>query len=114
MVREMARVARPGAIVAGLNEGTKGLRASGENPEQESEKALGINEHVHSIWAYVYSFTRAGLFIRRLERADGWPPMPYGRMLATIPKVGLTLGTLSHLSAAAYSGVSIYARKRGT
>jgi SAM-dependent methyltransferase/uncharacterized protein YbaR (Trm112 family) len=113
MVKEMARVARPGAIVAGLNEGTKGLRASGDNPDQESEKALGINEHVHSVWAYLYSFSRAGLFVRRMERADGWPPTPYGRLLSTVPKIGLTLGTLSHLSAASYSGVSIYARKHG-
>ncbi len=113
MVKEMARVARPGAVVAGLNEGTKGLRASGDNPDQESEKALGINEHVHSVWAYLYSFQRAGLTVRRMERADGWPPSPYGRLLSTLPKVGLTLGTLVHLSAASYSGVSIYARKPG-
>ena len=112
MVGEMARVARPGAVVAGLNEGTKGLRQSADNPDQESEKALGINEHVHSIWAYVYAFSRAGLVVRRLERADGWPPRPYGGLLSQIPKVGLTLGTLAHLSAAHYSGVSIYARKR--
>ena len=112
MVREMARVARPTAVVAGLNEGTKGLRTSPDNPEQEGEKALGINEHVHSIWAYVYAFFRAGLTVRRIERADGWPPVPYGRALSKLPKVGLTLGTLSHLSAADYAGVSIYARKR--
>ena len=68
MVKEMARVARPGAVVAGLNEGTRGLRRSPDNPNQEGEKALGINEHVHSVWAYAYAFTRAGLIIRRLER----------------------------------------------
>ncbi|HYA09096.1 MAG TPA: class I SAM-dependent methyltransferase, partial [Gaiellaceae bacterium] len=113
MVREMARVARPGAVVAGLNEGTRGLRRSPDNPNQESEKALGINEHVHSVWAYVFAFTRAGLTVRRLERPDGWPPSPYGRRLSKIPKIGLTLGTLAHLSAAHYAGVSIYARKRG-
>jgi hypothetical protein len=38
--------------------------------------------------------------------------VPYGGKLSRIPKVGLTLGTLAHLSAAHYSGVSIYARKR--
>ncbi len=83
MVKEMARVARRGGVVAGLNEGTKGVRQSSENPDQEAEKALGINEHVHTIWAYVYSFSRAGLVVRRLERADGWPPVPYGRALST-------------------------------
>jgi SAM-dependent methyltransferase len=112
MVREMARVARPGAVVAGLNEGTKGVRQSSENPDQESEKELGINEHVHTVWAYLYSFSRAGLVVRRMERADGWPPKPYGGKLSKVPKVGLTLGTLAHLSAAHYSGLSIYARKR--
>jgi SAM-dependent methyltransferase len=113
MVREMSRVAKPGAVVAGLNEGTKGLRSSSENPDQDSEKELGINEHVHSVWAYLYAFQRAGLTVRRMERADGWPPTPYGTLLAAIPKIGLTLGTLAHLSAASYSGVSIYARKAG-
>ena len=112
MVDEMARVARRGAVVAGLNEGTRGVRQSGENPDQQGEKELGINEHVHSIWAYIYSFTRAGLVVRRLERADGWPPVPYGGKLSKLPKVGPSLGTLAHLSAAHYSGVSIYARKR--
>jgi len=112
MVQEMARVARPCAVVAGLNEGTRGVRRSAENPDQEAEKALGINEHVHSVWAYVYEFFRAGLTVRRLERADGYAPVPYGRALSKLPKVGLTLGTLSHLSAAHYAGVSIYARKR--
>jgi SAM-dependent methyltransferase len=113
MVTEMARVARPGAVVAGLNEGTKGLRASGDNPDQKSEKALGINEHVHSVWTYFYAFQRAGLTVRRIARADGGPPSPYGRLLSALPKVGLMLGTLVHLSAVPYSGVSIYARKPG-
>jgi uncharacterized protein YbaR (Trm112 family) len=113
MVREMSRVARPGAVVAGLNEGTRGIRRSPENPDQASEKEVGINEHVHTVMAYVLAFTRAGLTVRRLERADGWPPVPYGRLLSKLPKIGPSLGTLAHLSAAHYAGVSIYARKRG-
>jgi len=111
MVREMARVARPGAIVCGLNEGTRGIRQSAENPDQASEKALGINEHVHTVWSYVVAFTRAGLRLRRLERSDGFPPVPYGERLSKLPKIGTSLGALAHLSAAPYSGVSIYARK---
>ena len=111
MVGEMARVARPEAVVAGLNEGTRGVLRSAENPDQESEKALGINEHVHTVWAYVAAFARAGLRIRRVERSDGNPPAPYGTMLAKLPKAGPSLGTLGHLSMAPYSGVSIYARK---
>jgi SAM-dependent methyltransferase len=112
MVREMARVARRGAIVAGLNEGTRGVGRSAENPDQAAEKAVGINEHVHTIWAYVGAFALAGLAVRRLERADGFAPVPYGKLLSRVPKVGPSLGALAHLSAAHYSGVSIYARQR--
>jgi SAM-dependent methyltransferase len=113
MVREMARVTRPRGIVAGLNEGTRGLLRDGDNPDQAAEKALGINEHVHTVWAYTAAFSRAGLIVRRLERADGRLPVPFGYFLSQIPKIGMTLGTLAHLSAVRYTGVSIYARKRG-
>src|SRR5205085_1204038 len=58
MVREMARVARPGAVVAVLNEGSRGVGRSAENPEQAAEKEIGINEHVHTVWAYVLAFAR--------------------------------------------------------
>jgi len=112
MVREMARVARRGAVVAGLNEGTRGVLRSPQNPEQEAEKALGINEHVHTVWAYAAAFVRNGLTIRRLERADGKPPSPYGRVLSKLPRVGPPLGTLVHLSVYPYAGVSIYAARR--
>lgn len=111
MVREMGRVARPGALVAGLNEGTRGVLRSADNPDQEAEKALGINEHVHTVWAYIAAFARAGLRVRRLERADGFPPVPYGRLLSQLPRVGPSLGALAHLSAVQYSGVSLYARR---
>jgi SAM-dependent methyltransferase/uncharacterized protein YbaR (Trm112 family) len=112
MVREMARVARPGALVAGLNEGTRGVLRSPENPDQEGEKALGINEHVHTVWAYAAAFVRSGLAVRRLERADGKPPSPYGRRLSSVPRVGPLLGTLVHLSVYPYAGVSLYAHRR--
>jgi hypothetical protein len=49
-----------------------------------------------------------------MERSDGWPPVPFGYFLSRVPKVGMTVGTLVHLSAARYAGVSIYARKRGS
>ena len=111
MVSEMARVTCPGGVVAGLNEGTRGTRASPENPDQEAEKALGINEHVHTAWEYLAAFRKAGLAVRRLERAEGWPPVPYGGLLSRIPKLGMTLGTFVHLSLAGYASVSIYARK---
>jgi hypothetical protein len=50
--------------------------------------------------------------VLRLERPDGRPPRPYGRLLSTIPKIGTTLGTAVHLSAIRFGGVSVYARKR--
>jgi SAM-dependent methyltransferase len=112
MVREMARVTRPGGVVAGLNEGTRGIGRSSDNPDQAGEKKLGINEHVHTAIAYFTAFARAGLTVRRMERSDGWPPIPFGYFLSRIPKVGMTIGTLAHLSAGRYAGVSIYARKR--
>jgi len=113
MVREMARVTRRRGVVAGLNEGTRGVGRSPENPEQAGEKALGINEHVHTVWSYAAAFARAGLVVRRMERSDGYPPVPFGYFLSRVPKMGMTLGTLAHLSAGRYAGVSIYARKRG-
>jgi SAM-dependent methyltransferase len=113
MVREMVRVTRPGGIVAGLNEGVRGVGRSRENPEQAGEKELGINEHVHTVWTYFAAFVRAGAAVRRMERSDGWPAVPFGYFLSRVPRVGMTLGTLAHLSAAQYAGVSIYACKRG-
>jgi SAM-dependent methyltransferase/uncharacterized protein YbaR (Trm112 family) len=112
MVREMARVTKRGGLVAGLNEGTRGVGRSADNPEQAGEKAIGINEHVHTAWTYYAAFQRAGLDVRRMERADGWPPVPFGYFLSRIPKIGMTLGTLVHLSYSRYAGVSIYARRR--
>jgi SAM-dependent methyltransferase len=113
MVKEMARVTKPGGLVAGLNEGTRGLGRNSDNPDQAGEKEIGINEHVHTPIAYAAAFMRAGLVLRRMERSDGWPPVPFGFFLSRIPKIGMTVGTIVHLSAARYAGVSIYARKRG-
>ncbi|MDX6486842.1 MAG: hypothetical protein QOF43_1995, partial [Gaiellaceae bacterium] len=63
MVREMARVTKTGGVVAGLNEGTRGVGRSSENPDQAGEKELGINEHVHTVWSYLSAFTRAGVAV---------------------------------------------------
>jgi SAM-dependent methyltransferase len=112
MVREMTRVTKPGGVVAGLNEGVRGVLRSPDNPEQQAEKDLGINEHVHTVWHYAFAFARNGLTIRRIERADGWPPVPFGYFLSRVPKVGMTLGTLAHLTPARYAGASIYGRRR--
>ena len=112
MVRELARVARPGGLVAALNEGVRGVLRSRDNPEQDTEKALGINEHVHTVWTYALAFARSGLALRRLERADGKLPVPFGYFLSQVPKIGMTLGTLAHLTPTRYAGVSIFGRKQ--
>jgi SAM-dependent methyltransferase/uncharacterized protein YbaR (Trm112 family) len=112
MVREMARVTKHGGVVAGLNEGTRGIGRSPENPDQAGEKEVGINEHVHTPLAYLLAFARAGVVVRRMERSDGWPPVPFGYFISRVPKVGMTVGTVAHLSAARYAGVSIYGRRR--
>src|SRR5262249_18370334 len=71
MVSEMSRVTkRRGAVVA-LNEGTRPLGWSDEAPAQEGEKALGINEHTHTVWAYLAAFACAGVVVRELYPAGG-------------------------------------------
>ena len=110
MVKEMARVTRRGGLVAGLNEGTRALGASADAPGQQSERELGINEHVHTVWAYVWSFVRAGLIIRRVEHSAGNSGRA-GKALARVPKLGVTLGALIDTTTEEYSGVSIFARR---
>ena len=111
MVREMARVTRAGGVVAGLNEGTRAVGRSPDAPGQRTEKELGINEHVHTVWAYVWSFMRAGLRVRRVEHSEGLVRTGAGRAMTRVPKVGATLTTAFEQSFGGYSGISIYARK---
>jgi ubiquinone/menaquinone biosynthesis C-methylase UbiE len=114
MVGELARVTRRGGVVAALNEGTRAVRRSGENPEQSREKELGINEHVHSLPAYLWAFARAGLVVARLEQAEGYAELARRRIagrLLRLPAVGRSAATLFSQCCHGYSGVSIYARK---
>ena len=113
MVAELARVTRNGGIVAALNEGTRAPYVSGANPEQEREKELGINEHVHSMWAYVWAFARAGLLPRRLEYAEGPAELTRRRIAGKLLRLGVLPSTLWALNAYPYAGLSLYARKRG-
>ena len=72
MVGEMARVTRRGGIVAALNEGTRARRAQRpSNPDQAEEKEFGINEHVHTLYAYLWASGAAGSLVRRVEHAEG-------------------------------------------
>ncbi len=114
MVREMARVARRGAVVAALNEGTRALARSGDVPEQAEEKGFGINEHVHTLPAYLWAFARAGLLVRRIEQAEGCEELARRRIagrLLRLPAVGRSAATLFAQSCHGYSGVSVYARR---
>ena len=113
MVAELARVTRNGGIVAALNEGTRAPYVSGANPEQEREKELDINEHVHSMWAYLWAFARAGLRPLRLEYAEGPAELERRRIAGKLLRLGVLPSTLWALNAYPYAGLSLYARKRG-
>jgi SAM-dependent methyltransferase len=110
MVHEMARVTKPGGFVAGLNEGTRALGASSDAPLQREERALGINEHVHTVWAYLWSFARAGLVVRRVIPADGVFAPGRAAKLLRLPR-GETLTTLAVASRHDYGGITLFASK---
>lgn len=112
MAHELARVTRRGGIVAALNEGTRAPYVSGANPEQEHEKALGINEHVHTMWAYLWAFARAGLRPVRLEYAEGPAELARRRIAGRLLRLGELPATLWALNAYPYSGLSLFARRR--
>jgi ubiquinone/menaquinone biosynthesis C-methylase UbiE/uncharacterized protein YbaR (Trm112 family) len=114
MVKEMARVTRRGGVVAALNEGTRAPGASEDNPQQESEKAYGINEHVHTMWSYVGAFLAARIAITRLEQAEGYDVIRQRRRLRhvlRVPLVGRTAATLLTQNLSEYSGITIFGRK---
>lgn len=112
MVSELARVARRGAVVAALNEGTRAPYRSGANPEQEHEKELGINEHVHTMWAYLAAFARARLVPFRLEYAEGRAGLERRQIAGRLLRLGELPATLWALNAYPYSGLSLFARRR--
>jgi SAM-dependent methyltransferase len=114
MVAEMGRVTRRGGTVAALNEGTRAVRASGEAEDQEHEKSFGINEHVHTLPAYVWAFVRAGLAVRRVEHAEGDDDLRgrrIGGRLLRLPVVGRSAATWFAQMCYGYSGVSLFAKK---
>jgi SAM-dependent methyltransferase/uncharacterized protein YbaR (Trm112 family) len=114
MVSELARVTRRGGIVAALNEGTRALRVSGEVEDQAEERSFGINEHVHTLYAYLWAFARAGLLVRRVEHAEGDEDLRRRRIggkLRRLPVVGRTAATLFAQTCYGYSGVSLFAVK---
>lgn len=114
MVREMARVTRPGGLVLALNEGTRAVYRSGDAPGQAEERTHGINEHVHTLYAYLWAFARAGLVVRRIEQADGYDEMAgrrIGGRLLRLPLVGRSAATWFTQTVYGYQGASFVARK---
>jgi SAM-dependent methyltransferase len=112
MVGELARVTRRGGIVAALNEGTRAPYRSSANPEQAREKELGINEHVHTMWAYLWAFTRARLRPLRLEYGEGPDDLARRNIAGKLLRAGRLPATLWALNAYPYSGLSLYARRQ--
>ena len=115
MVRELARVTRPGGLVCALNEGTRAPRASGDNAEQSEERELGINEHVHTLWAYLWSFARAGLVVRRVEQAEGYGELANRNIAGKLLRLpgGKAWSMLWAQNVYGYGGVSLYGWKPG-
>ena len=111
MVSELARVTRKGGFVAALNEGTRAPYRSGSNPEQEHEKELGINEHVHTVWAYLWALGRAGLRPDRIEYAEGSGELATRNIAGKLLRLGRGPATFWALNAYPYAGVSLYARR---
>jgi len=114
MVGEMARVTRRGGHVAALNEGTRAVHRSGEAPEQAEERTYGINEHVHTLYAYLWAFARAGVLVRRVEQADGYAEMAERRIggaLLRVPAVGRSAATWFTQTCYGYQGATILGRR---
>jgi SAM-dependent methyltransferase len=111
MVRELARVTRRGGVVAAINEGTRGWRASGKNPEQARERELGINEHVHTAPRYLLAFLRAELRPTHLELStpeEEWAKRRFVRRL--YPRARPLARALAALTMP-FGGATIFARK---
>lgn len=111
MVRELARVTRRGGLVAALNEGARGLRASRDNPEQAHEKELGINEHVHTAPGYVWAFLRARLVPCFAELTPPEEEIARRRVVRRLlPRARPAALVLAALTIP-YGGISLFARR---
>ena len=118
MVREMARVAKRGAVVAALAEGVRDFHSSTDADLQATEKTYGINEHVHTLLDYYMAFVRNKLWVTKMYRAVGhewfvteerkkriarWAAIPLlGDWITTVDLMGFTHE---------YDGLTVYSRK---
>jgi SAM-dependent methyltransferase len=116
MTRELARVTRQGGHVLALNEGTRAVWRRGTAPDQAEELGYGINEHVHTLYGYLWAFARAGILVRRVEQADGYDELAGRRIAGTLlrlPLVGRSAATWFTQSCYGYQGVSLVGRRLG-
>ena len=90
----------------GRHEGTRAPYRSAANPEQEHEKELGINEHVHTMWAYLGAFVRSGLRPVRVEYAQGPSELSQRNIAGKLLRLGRTPATLWALNAYPYGVAS--------
>jgi SAM-dependent methyltransferase/uncharacterized protein YbaR (Trm112 family) len=113
MVRELARVTRPGGVVAALNEGTRPVWRGQDNPVQQEEKAYGINEHVHRLRGYERAFGRAGLGLVAREHALGVEELARRRVARTLLRLpaGRRLALAWASGLRGYAGVTLIASK---
>ena len=98
---------------AALNEGTRAGRER-RQPAAGVREAYGINEHVHTMWAYVGAFLAAGVAITRLEQAEGYEEVSKRRKLRhvlRVPLAGRTAATLLTQNLSEYSGITIFGRR---
>jgi hypothetical protein len=95
-----------------LNEGTRPPGGDPAAPQQQAERELGINEHVHTLWSYLRSFLRARLVPTRIEYALGYDVLSERKLGRVLRYPGGRLfATLWTLNLESYAGVSLYARK---
>ena len=71
-----------------------------------------LREHVHTMWAYLWAFARAGLRPVRLEYAQGPGELAQRNIAGKLLRGGRLPASLWALNAYAYSGLSLYARRR--
>ena len=111
MVRELARVTRPGGIVAGLNKGT---RAPHERPQPRAgARTRARDQRTRPYeWTYLWAFTSAGLRPLRLDYAEGAAALAKRNIAGKLLKLGRPAATLWALNAYTYAGLSLYARRR--
>jgi hypothetical protein len=64
------------------------------------------------MWAYLWTFARAGMRPLRLEYAEGPPELARRKIAGRLLRLGELPATLWALNAYPYAGLSLFARRR--